>query len=183
MSIPSFMAGAAYTRYNDWQMVDPATEPLPPRLFVVDGHAERSERDTRLWAALVAACGGIWLFSTGSNNAVTSGFALAGVAFAMIWTMGWIRKRVNDFEVDGRYLQLGDDGLQYSDGRMVTAVGWDELRSVSVDEDRLHVCLAVDSGEELRLQDTYDGATPHQLAEIIHQFHEHARMCTPPADG
>ena len=176
------MADAAYTRYNNGKMGEETTKPLEPRLLRVDGGAEQSERNTRLWAALIAACGGVWLFSVG-NNAVTSAFALAGVAFAMIWTMGWIRRRVDEFEIDNRYLQLTAGGLERSDGRMVTGVTWDEVTGVAVDEDRLQVYLAIDGGEELRIEDAYAGMTPHELAEIIHQFHQQSKVCTPASDG
>ena len=114
---------------------------------------------------------------------VASSFALAGVAFAMIWTMGWLRGRVENFEVDTRYLKLTAEGLERSDGRMVTVLSWAEVTSVSVDEDRLQVCIGVESGEELRLDDQYQGAAPHELAEIIHLFHQQAKLCTPPEDG
>ena len=108
ISIPSFMAGAAYTRYNDVQMNAQGTDALEPRVFVVDAAGERGDRDLRLWAALVAACGGIWLFSVGEGM-VASSFALAGVAFAMIWTMGWLRGRVEHGDHGG--------GLDVEDAR------------------------------------------------------------------
>lgn len=153
-----------------------------PRLLLVDAAGERAESHTRLWAAMIAATGGLWLFAQGGGM-VMAAFALAAIAFAMIWTMGWVRQRVENFQIDHRFLQINSEGLSVSDGRMLTTVGWDEVTSVSVDEDRLRVCVGVRDAEPLSLDDPYESVTPHELAEIIHQFHEHWKACSPPPDA
>lgn len=155
---------------------DPGPQAPEPRLLLVDSGGLSAASNTRLWAAMIAATAGLWLFGTGDGMVLAS-MALAAIAFAMIWTMGWVRQKVEHSQIEERYLQLKPDGMAVSDGRMLTTLDWSEVNAVSVDEDRLCVCIGIDNAEELRLDAPYEGVTPHELAEIIHQFHQHAKTC------
>jgi hypothetical protein len=168
------------------QTQNPGT-PASPRSALrceLDVRGEREAAVLRIVGAVVATIAGAWLFAL--PYTVPRLFALAGFAFAALWTARALRMRRRFRNPAEHYLELGADALRLRDGAELHEVPWREVQAVSVDEDRLVLRIARRDAAALEIEPRYRGVALHALCDAIRAARYRATGrggCATAADG
>jgi hypothetical protein len=150
--------------------------------FEFDTRAEREVAALRTGLSLVLLVAGAWLFAL--PYALPRAFAAAGIAFAGLWL--WRNARARRSAVDQYALELGPDALILREAGVDIAVGWPDIQSVAIDEDRLLVIVARKGAPALELQPHYRGVGLHELGDSVQKALIKARAregCAAALDG
>lgn len=115
-------------------------------------------------AGLMAARGGMWLTLT----------ALLTGAFAVVWVVRGLREQRGALQA-GHHVSLDDTGITLAQGERQTRLGWDNVASITVDEDRLMVNVQPRAGAALMLEPHYGGLGVYDLRAVIVRAFERRR--------
>lgn len=144
------------------------------RRFELDVRAVRSVGRLRLFGAVLVFGMGLALVWRGAG---TIGWVI--VVTSWLIGLGWVaafalsRRRAR--EADSHYLELDTRGLTMARGGEPVRVGWDEVASVEVDEDRLVVWVQRRIGERVRIDPVWRGVSLEQLCDALRAgLEEHA---------
>ena len=165
-------------------MVDQADRDTESLRFPLDARSERQTASLRVVAALLALLAGGWLLAL--PYPLLYLFALASLAFAVIFLGSAARMRTRSLRAQDHYLDLGPDALRVREGDRVQIVPWGEVRSVRVDEDRLVVWVDRGTGPSPELEPRYRGLSLHGLGAAVHRAFCAAQKrggCAPAVDG
>lgn len=113
---------------------------------------------------LMAARGGTWLSLT----------ALLTGAFAVVWLVRGLREQRSALQA-GHHVSLDDTGITLGQGERQTRLGWDNVASITVDEDRLMVNVQPNTGAALMLEPHYGGLGVYDLRAVIVRAFEASR--------
>ena len=147
--------------------------------FDLDVQAEREGVALRAGGACVVLLASAWLLAL--PYPLLRVLSFAGFAFGAFWLRAAVQARARLKRDADHFLELGPDALRLSEGDRVQVLPWQEIVSVSVDEDRLRVSIARRSGPCLEIEPRYVRAGSeglHDLAEAIHAAHQ--RACPKP---
>jgi hypothetical protein len=90
---------------------------------------------------------------------------LLGIFFALVWAVMIAKARRRARE--GVSLRLTSEGLVYDDGGRRTEIGWPDVRSVEVDEERLVVRIERADGDPEQLEPMFRGVGVYELADAV----------------
>jgi hypothetical protein len=133
---------------------------------MLDVELEQSNAQLRLFAAVLAAGAGIWLIWVDRNLWLRL-TALASVAFAVHWTLGF-RKTSRVTQAAARhFLEIDNQRLTLASGASERSIAFERVQRIELDQDRLAVVVRMDSGEELAIEPMYGGLDLHELGETL----------------
>jgi len=141
---------------------DPLT--LPLRLDA-DRRALRETLWLRGTAALITIVSSAWLTATQNHWVLAIGGALAG-GFAIVWLRRGLRDHAHALHGDQNVL-LDHNGITHQRAGEAIHVGWDNVVSVDVDEDRLIVNLACRGRPDLIIEPCFGGLGVYDLQAVI----------------
>jgi hypothetical protein len=136
---------------------------------MLDVELEQSNAQLRLVAAVLAAAAGIWLVWV-EHSVWLRLTALASVAFAVHWTLGF-RKTSRVTQAAARhFLEISTQRLTLASGASERTIAFERVQRIELDEDRLAVVLRMDSGEELAIEPMYGGLDLRGLGETLQRY-------------
>jgi hypothetical protein len=162
----------------------PDAEPRDGMRYELDVRAEREAALLRAFAALVVSIAGAWLFAL--PYSVPRVFALAGFGFALLWGVRVVRARRRIRNPGEHYLELGRDALRLREGAQLHEIPWQEIASISIDEDRLLLRIAHGEGAVLEIEPRYRGVALPALCDAVRAARSRAAGrggCAPAPDG
>lgn len=141
-----------------------------PQTYALDASAERSVGRLRLLGAFVVAPAGIVWALQGPGTVGWVLIALAWIA-SLGWISAWARARRRIRRSDEWALRIDSEGLCLRLGGLDHVVGWNELRGVEVDEERLVVVIERTDGSTLRVPPLFNAGL-YDLKEALEQRHQ-----------
>jgi hypothetical protein len=136
----------------------------PFRTFEHDRRSDRSVAMLRAVGAVLAVVCVLWL-GVVLRNWVGLLMGLLGILSALVWAamIAKARRRARE----GVSLRLTPEGLVYDDGGRRTEIGWPDVCSVEVDEERLVVRVERADGEAEQLEPMFHGVGVYDLADAV----------------
>jgi hypothetical protein len=150
---------------------------LPVRL-ALDRRVVTQTFIVRAIAATIALIGSLWLMAARGGTWLSIAGLLTG-AFALVWLARGLREQRRALQA-GHDVLLDANGITLGPSERQTHLGWDNVASITVDEDRLMVAIQPTTGPTLWLEPHYGGLGVYDLRAVITRvFHQ----CRPDAAG
>jgi len=140
-------------------------QPAGTQRFALDVRGESQSMKLRKGAAYVALFAGAWLMAL--PYAVPRAFALAGFVFAALWLMGSRRTRHVLQTAHEHFLELDATGIGLCEGGETLRVPWQDIASVAIDHDRLHIVVMRTNAPDLTIEPRYQGLNLEELASTL----------------
>ncbi len=147
---------------------------LPLRLDL-DRRAVTQTFALRAVAATLAFVSSLWLLVAGRGIWLSLAAVIAGV-FAVVWLVRGLRDQRRALQA-GHHVLLDNHGITIALGDRHTQIGWDNVASILVDEDRLMVAVQPTGGPTLMVEPHYGGLGVYDLHAVIARVFE-ARRAT-----
>jgi hypothetical protein len=148
--------------------VETSREPLR---LTLDADAEHASARLRLGAAVIALFAGGWLAWVAVGSSKWLGLvALASVAFALRWMLGYRKVKRATSAADAHYLEITSERLTVANGVEQRSIPRELIARIELDDDRLAVVLRLTSGEELTIEPIYGGLGLRDLGETLQRY-------------
>jgi len=156
-------------------------QPAATQRFALDVRGERQSMMLRRGAAYLVLFAGAWQMTL--PYGVPRAFALAGFVFAALWLVGLRRTRRMLQSAHEHFLELDATGIGLCEGGETLRVPWQQIQSVAIDHDRLHIVVVRTNAEDLVIEPRYQGMNLQELAETLSRALERGRIKTPQKDS
>jgi len=144
---------------------EPDAQPTGTQRFALDVRGERQSMMLRKSAAYLVLCAGAWQMAL--PYAAPRAFAVAGFVFAALWLIGSVRTQRLLQSAHQYFLELDAAGISLREGGETLRVPWQEVESVAIDHDRLHIVLMRSNAPDLVIEPRYQGLNLQELAETL----------------
>ena len=156
-------------------------QPAGTQRFVLDVRGERQSMMLRQGAAYLVLCAGAWQMAL--PYAVPRAFAVAGFVFAALWLVGSLRTRRVLQNAHEHFLELDAAGIGLCEGGTTLRVPWQEVQSVAINHDRLHIVVVRTNAQDLVIEPRYQGMDLQKLAETLSRALKQGRLESPQNDS
>ena len=133
--------------------------------FTLDIRGESQSMTLRKAAAWLALFSGAWLLTL--PYAIPRAFAVAGLGFAVLWLAGSIRTQRILHSAHQHFLEIDATGIGLCEGGEPIRVPWQEVQSVAIDHDRLHIVVMRNDAPDLVIEPRYQGISLQELAQTL----------------
>lgn len=142
-----------------------------PLRLMLDVEAEQASARLRLAAAVIALLAGAWLAWVASGSSAWLGVvALASVAFALRWMVGYRKVKRMTSGTTAHYLEITSERVTVARGVEHRSIPRESVARIELDDDRLVVVLVLSTGEELAIEPIYGGLGLRDLGQTLQRY-------------
>jgi hypothetical protein len=151
---------------------DNAVETLrEPLRLMLDVEAEHAGARLRLVAAVIALLAGAWLAWVAAGSSAWLGVvALASVAFALRWMVGYRKVKRMTSGAATHYLEITSERVTLATGVEHRTIPRESIARIELDDDRLVLVLVLSTGEELAIEPIYGELGLRELGETLQRY-------------
>ena len=148
--------------------VETSREPLR---LLLDVETEQASARLRLAAAVIALLAGAWLAWVAAGSSAWLGVvALASVAFALRWMVGYRKVKRVASSAAAHYLEITSERVTLATGAEHRSIPRESVARIELDDDRLAVVMILVTGEELVIEPIYGGLGLRDLGETLQRY-------------